>query len=754
MKATPTTFRKFLEAFWPAVVLLTLLLYSYARFFLAPYVGFQFNSSTGRVSDVFVSQLQAPRLEIGDQLISINNYNFSDYVNDLHVNLYKNVQIGRSFPIVAQGADRVKTLSWQVAGFTVAEFTTRLLNTWFLSYVFWLAGTLTLLLVRPKDERWVSLIAFFYVTAIWLIAGALSASSLWASPFVLRAALWMSLPIYLHLHWNFPRPLRRIPLKLWAAFHAFAAGLATLQWIGLLPNSLYTIPFGFAILGSGLLLIYRAAFRPAERREIGLLFLAVLIAFGPALIIAVLTAQEAISTVSAGYLFSLLTVPGAYFYVVYRRQLGGAELRANRLISQYLFLILTLTICISVLPLLSGQMTPQGIGAAILLTGIGAALFSIFGFPRFQHFVEQRLLNITQAPELLLQSFAGRISTSFTREHLIDILQKEVLPSLLIRQSALVSVTRDGTDRETIYLQAVKSSELPGLKKQSALLASFQNSGRPLVVQEDRWLRLVIPLVVGKETLGLWLLGRKDPDDFYSYAEQSLLAALADQMAIALVNISQAQSLRALHRVDIGRQEEERVHLARELHDDILQRVNELATEAGEQIQSKEFDRRHHALDDRIRALIHGLRPPMLEYGLYHAFHELVDDLTDKATNKTRFELNLLAGETRYDPQVELFVYRIVQQACENGLEHSGAKTIAINGLCAPGVIDLSIIDDGRGFDLGAGTELAKLLAVRHFGLAGMKERATLIDARLEIASLPNKGTRIQLNWRAPDKKG
>jgi signal transduction histidine kinase len=258
---------------------------------------------------------------------------------------------------------------------------------------------------------------------------------------------------------------------------------------------------------------------------------------------------------------------------------------------------------------------------------------------------------------------------------------------------------------------------------------------------------------VGKEILGLWLLGRKDPDDFYSYAEQSLLVALADQMAIALVNISQAQSLRALHRVDIGRQEEERVHLARELHDDILQRVNELATEAGEQMQSKEFDHRHHALDDRIRALIHGLRPPMLNYGLYHALHELVDDLTDKATTKTRFELNLPASEARFDPQVELFAYRIVQQACENGLKHSGAKTIVISGLCAPGAIDLSIVDDGRGFDLSAGADLAQLLAARHFGLAGMKERAALIHARLEIASSPNKGTRIQLNWRSPDKK-
>ena len=735
-------------------MLLFLLVYTYAMFFLVPYAGFQFNVSTGEIVDIFVPQGQTPQLELGDRLASINGVSWEDYKNDLRLPLPTTLQQGQIIQLVVQGQQGVKTIAWQEPGFTSAEFLARLLNTWLLSFVFWLAGTATLLFVRPKNERWALLIAFYYVTAIWLIAGSLSYSHLFASPLLLRAGIWMSLPIYLHLHWNFPRPLGRISPKWWTAFYVACGGLAALQWLGVLPNRAYVAPFGLAIFISALLLLFRFALRLEERREIALLFLAVLFAFVPALIIAIASAQQGLASSSAGYLFSLLTVPGAYFYVVYRRQLGGSELRANRLISLYLFLILILTLAVAVLPLFSSQLeNKESSAASILLTGVAAALASVFGFPRFQRFVEQRLLHISQPPESLLQSFTGRLSTSFTREHLVNLLQKKVLPSLLIRQSALVSHQDDKSKSQVIYLQDLKASELPSEKQQKQLIESLaQHADQSFAPQQDGWLRLAVPLRVGKQTLGLWLLGRKDPDDYYSYAERSLLESLASQMAIALVNISQAHSLRTLYQVDIERQEEERVHLARELHDDVLHQLNELVSELGNQVQTKDFDQKHHTLDDRIRAVIHGLRPPMLSYGLYHALHELVDDLAEKPATKAELDLSLPASETRYEARVEQHVYRIVQQACENAIAHGKAKHIFVSGQCNPQSIELLVEDDGHGFRLDAGTELAQLLTSRHFGLAGMNERAVLIGARLEIQSAPGKGTRIHLHWRAEDR--
>ncbi len=753
MKIKSPKARRFFETALTVGVLLILLVYTYAMFFLVPYAGFQFNVSTSEITEIFVPQEQTPQLKLGDRLVSINGVIWEDYASDLRKEVPTRAQEGQVILLVVEGSEGVKTIAWQESGFTSAEFLTRLLNTWLLSFVFALAGTATLLLVRPKNERWALLIAFYYVTAIWLIAGSLSYSHIFASPLVLRLGIWMSLPIYLHLHWNFPRPLGRISPKLWTAFYVACGGLAALQWLGLLPSSAYLAPFALAIFGSALMLLYRFIFRAGERREIGLLFLAVVIAFVPALIIAIASARQGLASASVGFLFSLLTIPGAYFYVVYRRQLGGSELRANRLISLYLFLILILTLAVAVLPLFSSQLeNKESIGASILLTGVAAALASVFGFPLFQRFVERRLLHMSQPPESLVQAFAGRLSTSFTREHLVNILQKEVLPSLLIRQSALVSY-ENKAKREAIYLQGLKLSQLLTEKQQKQLIDSHsQQQNQSILPQEDGWLRLAIPLRVGQQTLGLWLLGRKDPDDYYSYAERALLESLASQMAIALVNISQAHSLRALYQVDIERQEEERAHLARELHDDVLHKLNELVIEVGDQVQTKEFDQKHHALDDRIRAMIHGLRPPMLSYGLYHALHELVDDLAEKPTTKAKLELSLPASEARYEARVEQHVYRIVQQACENALAHGKARHILISGHCDPQAIELLVEDDGRGFSLEGGTELAQLLSARHFGLAGMNERAALIGARLEIESAPANGTRIHLHWRAEDR--
>jgi len=750
MKIKSSTAQRFFETALTAGVLLILLVYTYAMFFLVPYAGFQFNVSTSEITDIFVAQQQSPRLELGDRLISINKVALEDYVKDFHMPLPTIALQGQIIPLLVEGPQGVKTIAWQESGFTSTEFLARLLNTWLLSFVFWLAGTATWLLVRPKNERWALLIAFYYITAIWLIAGSISASHIFASPFVLRAGIWMSLPIYLHLHWNFPRPLGRISPRLWTAFYVACGGLAALQWLGALPNGTYVVPFALAIFGSALMLLYRFIFRAGERREIGLLFLAVVIAFVPALIVAVASTQQGLTSASAGFLFSLLTMPGAYFYVVYRRQLGGSELRANRLISVYLFLILILTVAVAVLPLFSAQLeNKESVGASILLTGVAAALASVFGFPHFQRFVERRLLHISQPPESLARAFAGRLSTSFTRENLVNILQKEVLPSLLIRQSALVSY-EDKAKNEAIYLQGVKFSELPAAGQQKQLIDSLsQQQDQSIIPQEDGWLRLAVPLRVGKQTLGLWLLGRKDPDDYYSYAERALLESLTSQMAIALVNISQAHSLRALYQVDIERQEEERVHLARELHDDVLHQLNELVIEAGDQVQTRIFDQKHHKLDDRIRAMIHGLRPPMLSYGLYHALHELVDDLVENPSSKVELELSLRASETRYEARIEQHVYRIVQQACENAIAHGKAKHILVSGQCGPQAVDLLVEDDGLGFNLDGGTELTQLLHDRHFGLAGMNERAALIGARLEIESTLGKGTRIHLHWRA-----
>jgi len=737
-------------------VLGVLLLYSYARFFVVPYLGFQFNSTAGEVVEIYVLQDSPPFLELGDKLLQVNDHTWQDHLEHLDLDLFAGAKTGETLFLRLEEINGTKTLYWNIPGFTSSEFLSRLVNTWWLSYFFWLAGTATILLVRPRNQRRTLLALFSFVTAIWFMAGTLSIRVVWGSPYLLRAAIWMSLPIYLHLHWNFPRQLGRLPKQFWRLLYSASAVFALAQILEIIGRDSYLIPFAVAILGSVLLLLLRLVLRPAERREIGLLFFAATLALAPALVLAILNVQGNVPIATPGYILSMIALPGAYFYVVYRRQLGGLELRANRLISLYLFVVLMVTLALALLPMVSAEMqTPQAIGGAILITALIATLLSIFGFPNFQRFVERRLLFIPQPPQHLLETFASRISTSISYEHLSLLLQNEVLPSLLIRQSVLFSLQGVSLDSRPVYIQGLESNELPNSKQQKLLLSMHTKFG-PAEKEQTHlvqlsWIRFALPLRVGGEVIGLWLLGRKDPDDYYSQSERILLASLADQTAIALANISQAQRLRALHQFDIDRQEQERVQLARELHDGVLQDLNRLLSEVGEHTEVKDFDKQHQQVDDLVRGIIDSLRPPLLDQDLYLALQQLAEDLAEKRQAQIRFEIKAPKTLARFDPLVQQHLYRIVQQACENAIQHGQAKCITITGSISAAGLQLLVQDDGQGFQFKGSPELAELLAARHFGLAGMVERAALIDAALQIESTPRRGTRIRLNWK-PEK--
>jgi signal transduction histidine kinase len=259
---------------------------------------------------------------------------------------------------------------------------------------------------------------------------------------------------------------------------------------------------------------------------------------------------------------------------------------------------------------------------------------------------------------------------------------------------------------------------------------------------------MALPLCAGDRAVGLWLLGKRDPDDYYSQAEVATLSALADQMAIALTNIAQAKRLRVLYQLDIDQQETERTRLALELHDDALHRFAELKNIVAEQGHSPAFERSYQELADHLRSIVHGLHPPMLDYGLYSALQALTEDLVQRA-GSVRVSLEVEPSPVRYERQLEQHVFRIVQQACKNTLRHASAAQLSITGQLAKERLKLLVSDDGQGFALDMGSDLVKLLEGRHFGLAGMSERAALIGARLDIHSQPGRGTAIAIEWNA-----
>jgi two-component system sensor histidine kinase DegS len=108
-------------------------------------------------------------------------------------------------------------------------------------------------------------------------------------------------------------------------------------------------------------------------------------------------------------------------------------------------------------------------------------------------------------------------------------------------------------------------------------------------------------------------------------------------------------------------------------------------------------------------------------------------------------KVDIQAGEERLPQNMEQHLFRIVQEACENSLRHAQAKNIIIFGVLIPQRVELTLEDDGAGFE--PQLELSNLLANNHFGLAGMVERVRLIGAEIDIQSSPATGTKIHIGW-------
>src|SRR5262249_35024929 len=95
-------------------------------------------------------------------------------------------------------------------------------------------------------------------------------------------------------------------------------------------------------------------------------------------------------------------------------------------------------------------------------------------------------------------------------------------------------------------------------------------------------------------------------------------------------------------------------------------------------------------------------------------------------------------------PEVEQHLYRIGEEAINNIARHANARNVKITLAQKDGATLLTVQDDGCGFDRGQAAQSG------HFGLSGMRERALLIDARLEVEARPEAGTSVRVVYETP----
>jgi len=199
----------------------------------------------------------------------------------------------------------------------------------------------------------------------------------------------------------------------------------------------------------------------------------------------------------------------------------------------------------------------------------------------------------------------------------------------------------------------------------------------------------------------------------------------------------------------LAAQEEERRHIAHEIHDDPLQRLIHLArrmdslvTQGGPGPTSAALlETRVELLEiiGRLRDVARGLRPPGLDQlGLVAAVRGLLADVED--AHGVRLDLEVTGTPVRLAAETELGAFRIIQEALSNVTRHASADAARVGLHYDEDALQIRVADNGIGFEARPGTGAGEV----QLGLAGMRERANLLGGRLVVSSAPSKGTAIE----------
>ncbi len=191
-------------------------------------------------------------------------------------------------------------------------------------------------------------------------------------------------------------------------------------------------------------------------------------------------------------------------------------------------------------------------------------------------------------------------------------------------------------------------------------------------------------------------------------------------------------------------QEAERARVARDLHDEANQALTAviLRLQAAEQDAPPELAAEINeakqlagqAMEELLQ-VVRQLRPTTLDMGLRNAVSSQVTDFSDRTGIKA--EYNFTGDHTRrLGDERELAIYRVVQEALSNIVQHADASRVDVTLEIAESIV-LTVEDNGSGFDPTAPTG--------RFGVTGMRERAMMVGGNLEIQSRPGGGTTLRM---------
>ncbi|MEE9940884.1 MAG: PAS domain-containing sensor histidine kinase [Achromobacter xylosoxidans] len=237
---------------------------------------------------------------------------------------------------------------------------------------------------------------------------------------------------------------------------------------------------------------------------------------------------------------------------------------------------------------------------------------------------------------------------------------------------------------------------------------------------------------------------------------QATRAQLEARVQVRTAELSAAhESLRRLASHLSTLREQERAHIARNIHDDLGASFTALQLDlnwlrrqlAGEPPLQAHLDRMLEVTQtamDATRRILNDLRPVVLDHlGLWAALETLLQDLQARSGLRCRYLCPPDTESRRLEPAAEIAVYRIVQELLTNVQRHARARSVSVSAVWGEDGLLLEVEDDGVGMRLPETRQT--------FGILGMRERARAIGGDLELDSAPGAGlcARLRLSPQA-----
>jgi signal transduction histidine kinase len=387
--------------------------------------------------------------------------------------------------------------------------------------------------------------------------------------------------------------------------------------------------------------------------------------------------------------------------------------------------------------------------------------------------LEQNVLNIT-AEQRQLVALARAIVRS---PQVIMIDDPTMLLSYTYQQKLLLLIQRWHQPGKTIIFSSNNLDHLFAITDRILVLREGRLVANHLTDKTSR--EQIVAAMVGQThheqiTPVIWALdsyyrAREKADQLYHHtnllekdlvAQGTLNQELLTQLTHQVKALDQANTaLQDAHRRLLTEREQERKHVARELHDqaiqDLLSTNYELEEIASRYHDEPELQRDlanvrdviRHTIDD-VRQICGNLRPPTIDsLGLVAAIQSYTRLWSKRTGIDVKLHLSRSIG--RLPEATELSIFRIIQEGLQNVYRHSEATIVELSlRHTSPRTLMISILDNGRGLETDF--DLGKLSSNGHYGLLGISERVALLSGHLRLQNHQHGGVMLQVEIPHP----